>query len=239
MNTTIVGSGRIGTALAQMGDAIVIRRGEAIPANDGPIYVCTRNDDLDAVVEATPPARREDLVFVQNGMLRSWLASRDLQDNTQALIYFAVQKLRDKPVDGGGTVAWGKWALALTERLQSVGLDCKVVDRGTFDRQMIEKLLWNCIFGLLSQRYAASVGEVVDRHADDVEALVGELAPIAERTLKLQLESGVTQRLCDYSKSVADYRGAVKELPWRNGWFLDIERTPLHVRWLEEVGISV
>ncbi|MEO0801238.1 MAG: hypothetical protein AAFY57_03035 [Cyanobacteria bacterium J06642_2] len=237
MKTTIVGSGRIGNALAQMGEATIIRRGEAIPAGDGPIYVCTRNDDLDAVVAATPPARRADLVFLQNGMLRSWLESRGLQDNTQALIYFAVQKLGDRPVDGGGTVVWGRWGLALTERLQTAGLDCKVVDRATFDQQMIEKLLWNCIFGLLSQRHATSVGEVVARHADEVEALVRELTPIAERTLKVQLEPGVAQRLCDYSKSVADYRGAVKELPWRNGWFLEIERTPLHVRWLEDVGI--
>lgn len=38
---------------------VVIRRGEPIPAEpDGPIIVCTRNDDLQGVVDATPPSRR-------------------------------------------------------------------------------------------------------------------------------------------------------------------------------------
>ncbi|WP_017324288.1 ketopantoate reductase family protein [Synechococcus sp. PCC 7336] len=239
MKATIVGAGRIGTALARMGEAIVVRRGEPIPSEEGPIYVCTRNDDLDAVVGATLPNRRKDLVFLQNGMLRTWLKKQGLQDNTQALIYFAVQKRGDKPVDGGGSVVWGRWAEAFANLLNSAGIECLVVDRSSFDRQMVEKLLWNCIFGLLSQRHAAPVGAVADRHRSEVDCLVDELAPLAERELSIRLEPGVAQRLCDYSRSVPDYRGAVKELPWRNGWFLAIAHTPKHVQWLREVGIAV
>ena len=38
----------------------IIRRGETIVADEGgPIIVCTRNDDLDSVLEATPPKRKE------------------------------------------------------------------------------------------------------------------------------------------------------------------------------------
>ena len=122
--------------------------------------------------------------------------------------------------------------------LRSAGIECTVVDRQRYKRQMVEKLLWNCIFGLLSQRHAASVGEVVDRYRGEVDGLVEELAPLGERELGIRLEAGVSQRLCDYSKSVADYRGAVKELPWRNGWFLNIAHTPKHVQWLREVGVS-
>ena len=239
MRATIVGSGRIGTALSQMCDATVIGRGEPISSQDGPIYVCTRNDDLEAVVGATLPQRRQDLVFLQNGMLQSWLEQHNLQDNTQALIYFAVQKVGDKPVDGGGSVVCGHWGEEFAKMLQSAGIECTVVDSQTYQRQMVEKLLWNCIFGLLSQRHATSVGQVVDRCREEVDALVNELAPLAERELEIQLEPGVSQRLCDYSKSVSDYQGAVKELPWRNGWFLDIQKTPKHVQWLQEVGISV
>ena len=120
----------------------------------------------------------------------------------------------------------------------SRGIECTVVDRQRYKRQMVEKLLWNCIFGLLSQRHAASVGEVVERYRGEVDGLVEELGPLAERELGIRLEAGVAQRLCDYSKSVADYRGAVKELPWRNGWFLNIAHTPKHVQWLREVGVS-
>ena len=55
---------------------------------------------LKDVVANTPEDRREDLVFLQNGMLQPWLDAQGLGDNTQALIYFAVAKLGDKPTDG-------------------------------------------------------------------------------------------------------------------------------------------
>lgn len=38
---------------------VLIGRGEQVPESPaGPVIVCTRNDDLDGVVEATPPERR-------------------------------------------------------------------------------------------------------------------------------------------------------------------------------------
>ena len=56
--STIVGGGRIGNLLLELGvqgDALV-RRGEPMPTSpsQGPIYVCTRNDGLASVVAATP-----------------------------------------------------------------------------------------------------------------------------------------------------------------------------------------
>ncbi len=62
---------------------VLIRRNEPVTGPAGPIVVCTRNDDLQAIVEATPAARREDLVFIQNGMLQPWLDAQGLGDNTQ------------------------------------------------------------------------------------------------------------------------------------------------------------
>ena len=60
---TIVGGGRVGAALAAMGGGAdaVVRRGEPVSRGlaQGPIVVCTRNDDLQAVVDATPPERRK------------------------------------------------------------------------------------------------------------------------------------------------------------------------------------
>ena len=72
--SVIVGGGRIGSLLKDLGtdEDVVVKRGEPIvPDNfpDGPIYVCTRNDDLEAIVKATPESRRGDLCFLQNGML--------------------------------------------------------------------------------------------------------------------------------------------------------------------------
>lgn len=57
----VVGGGRVGRALLAMGPPgadVLISRGEKVPEDaPGPILVCTRNDDLDAVLENTPKSR--------------------------------------------------------------------------------------------------------------------------------------------------------------------------------------
>ncbi|MBA0807445.1 hypothetical protein Gohar_023250 [Gossypium harknessii] len=132
----IVGGGRVGKALQDMGkgDDLLVKRGEAVPLDfEGPILVCTRNDDLEAVLEATPKSRwNADLVFFQNGMLEPWLQSKGLNDAEQVLAYFAVAKLGEPPIDGktdtnpeGLTAAYGKWASAIATRLNAGGLSCK------------------------------------------------------------------------------------------------------------------
>ncbi|GJN09751.1 hypothetical protein PR202_ga27782 [Eleusine coracana subsp. coracana] len=126
----VVGGGRVGRALLAMGSPgadVLVGRGEKVPEDaPGPILVCTRNDDLDAVLENTPKSRwrgtcphnsspssvflwssspcaggRLDLlVFFQNGMLDPWFESKGLVDANQVLAYFAVSKLGEPPVDG-------------------------------------------------------------------------------------------------------------------------------------------
>lgn len=57
----VVGGGRVGQALLSMGPPggdVLVGRGEKVPDDaPGPILVCTRNDDLDGVLEATPKSR--------------------------------------------------------------------------------------------------------------------------------------------------------------------------------------
>ena len=62
---------------------MVVLRNQPVSGPAGPIVVCTRNDDLQAIVDATPADRREDLVFIQNGMLQPWLDAQGLGENTQ------------------------------------------------------------------------------------------------------------------------------------------------------------
>lgn len=45
--------------------------------------VCTRNDDLENVISRTPASRRQDLVFLQNGVLGPLLEKHGLAENTQ------------------------------------------------------------------------------------------------------------------------------------------------------------
>ncbi|KAL2621922.1 hypothetical protein R1flu_002127 [Riccia fluitans] len=252
----IVGAGRVGTALEKMGGGkdFVVRRGETIPADKpGPIIVCTRNDVLSSIIDSTPSNRREDLVFVQNGMLDPLLESKGLTA-TQVLVYFAVAKLGDPPTDGitdlnpeGLTAASGKWASAIAARLKSAGLSCKVLDPEEFKKPQLEKLIWICAFMLVGARHPGStVGDVESKHRDELASLVEELAAAAESEKNIKFDSGVVDRLCAYARSVSHFPTAVKEFEWRNGFFYNISQRaladglsdpcPTHTAWLKEVG---
>lgn len=223
---TIIGGGRVGQALADMGPGsdVIVRRGGAIEGPPGPILVATRNDVLDDIVDRTPPDRRKDLVFLQNGMLQPWLDSRGLGDNTQVLVYFAVAKLGDKPTDGktdvnpeGLTAAYGPHAAAVAARLHAGGLSCKVLDRPAFTCAMLEKLVWISAFMLVGAKHKVTVGEVESGHmCQEVSALIAELAAAGSAALGVRLAAGVVERLNAYARSVAHFPTAVKEFDWRD-----------------------
>lgn len=244
----------MGEALAKMGKKdVVVRRGDAVDGPAGPVVVCTRNDDLQGVFDATPSARRQDLVFIQNGMLVPWLAERGLEDNTQVLVYFAVAKKGDLPTDGktevnpeGLTAAYGRHAQAFADRLAAADLSCKVLGKTDFQKSMLEKLIWICAFMVVGAKHGCKVGEVESQHKDEVSELITELAVAGSKELGLQLDEGTLPRLTAYAKSVAHFPTAVKEFPWRNGWFYDLtlqaqkqgnpDPCPMHTGLLKETG---
>eukprot|EP00252_Welwitschia_mirabilis_P018098 TRINITY_DN40287_c0_g1_i1.p1 TRINITY_DN40287_c0_g1~~TRINITY_DN40287_c0_g1_i1.p1 ORF type:complete len:335 (-),score=68.86 TRINITY_DN40287_c0_g1_i1:451-1374(-) len=253
----IVGAGRMGQALYNMGTGkdVLVRRGEAVPEDfQGPICVCTRNDDLDAVLQITPRSRWDDLVFFQNGMLEPWLESKGIANASQVLVYFAVAKLGDAPVDGktdtnpeGLTTAFGKWASVIATRLNLAGLSCKVLDKESFDKSMLEKLIWISAFMLVGARHpGATVGDVEAKHRDEVSSLINELASAAALEKKVNFDPGLEERLCAYSRTVSHFPTALKEFKWRNGWFYSISQKaissgqpdpcPMHTSWLRELG---
>lgn len=233
---------------------VVIKRNEKVVGPPGPIVVCTRNDDLQGVVDLTPPERRGDLVFIQNGMLQPWLDARGLGENTQVLVYFAVAKKGDKPTDGktdlnpeGLTAAYGRHADAVAARLHAGGLSCKVLDKKSFQKAMLEKLIWISAFMVLGAKHKVTVGEVESGHKEEVAKLIGELAAAGSRQLGISLDAGVVERLCAYARSVSHFPTAVKEFPWRNGWFYSITQAaaakgqtdpcPYHTSLLQELKV--
>lgn len=224
----VVGAGRIGLALAAMGPSRLVRRGEPVLNAPGPVVVCARNDDLDAILALTPAGRRADLCFVQNGLLGPWFAERGLAAPTRALLYFAVPSRGAAVEDGGGTVVTGPWAEALAARLARGGVSVEVVDARRFEAEAVEKLLWSCVFGLLAEVYQAPVGNLITARADEVRALTDELLEVAEAAGLPRPEGDVAGRLMAYSAKIPGYQGGLKELPWRNGWFLARRVTPLH-----------
>lgn len=231
---TIVGaSGRIGNLFKSLGgDAdVLVGRGDPVPADGaGPVFVCTRNDELEALVANCPEARRPDLVFMQNGYLDNFLANSGLEGNTQALIFFAVSKKGEPPTDGktdlnpdGLTKATGPWAEAFAARCAAAGLSCDVVSAEEYKVAMFEKLIWICSFMLVGALHGGvTVGEVEAKHREQVTDLILELARAVEATQALKFGPGVPARLCAYARSVAHFPTAIKEFEWRNGFFWDL-----------------
>jgi len=254
----IIGAGRVGQALEKMGGGsdVLLGRGDAFPADapEGPIFVCTRNNDLDAVIENTPEHRREDLVFMQNGMLQPYLDSKGLGDATQVLVYFAVAKLGEEPTDGltdtnpeGLTAANGKWAEAACARFNSVGLSCKVPEPEVFKAMMFEKLIWIAAFMLVgAQHPGATVGDVESKFNSEVCRLITELGQAITQAEGVKFADQLPERLCAYARSVAHFPTAVKEFEWRNGYFYGLTKKardnslpdpcPLHTAGLEAIA---
>jgi hypothetical protein len=253
----VLGGGRIGTMLASLGESVLLKRGEAFPAEpaSGPIYVCTRNDALAGIVAATPEHRREDLVFMQNGMLGDFLEAEQLADATQVLLYLAVAKLGEAPIDGitdtnpdGLTAAKGKWAATFAARLHAGGLKCRQLAGEEYAKAMLEKHVWICAFMMVGALHGGvTVGEVEADYSEQLACLVAELCAAGEEELGVTLDAGVLARLAAYGRSVSHFPTAVKEFEWRNGWFHQISQaavaagrpdpTPLHTAGLQTLGV--
>ena len=149
--TIIIGGGRIGSLISQK--AKLLGRNDpistSIDANgSGPIFIATRNDVLEQIVDDCPASRRKDLVFLQNGYLNDFLESKGLLDNTQVLLYLAVTALGADPIDGitsvnpeGLTAATGIHSQAFADRLSDLGLKCNVVNAEEYRPAMFEKLM--------------------------------------------------------------------------------------------------
>jgi ketopantoate reductase len=247
----VIGGGRIGSALHRLAPAAIplITRTEGWELLAGelgepgePIMVAVRNDDLDAVLERVPERRRGDLVFVQNGMLRPWLAERGLTATTRGLLFMAVAKRGDPIQPGGVSPFCGPRAAGVVDTLTGLGVPAEVVEPDRFVAIELEKLIWNCAFGLCCEAFDATVGEVVEQRAAELRELVAELALVGERVFGVELElDSLLERLCAYSRSIPDYRGAVKEWRWRNGAFVVAAQqqglvTPTHARLLRATG---
>lgn len=244
---TIIGAGRVGLALAARSPIPVelLRRGadwSALDAPPGaPIVVATTNDALADVLARVPAPRRPDLVFVQNGAIDDWLRERGLDGCTRGLLYFAVPS-RGAAIEPGGTsVFTGPHAAAMVAWFAAMALPAAALARDEFAAAALEKTIWNSAFGLLCERFACPVGQVAEQHRDALAALARELADVG-RAAGVDLEpAALTERLAAYARAIPGYRAAIKDWPWRNGWFVAAAAargvaTPVHAELLRAVG---
>lgn len=250
---TILGAGRVGRALARRAAArelpcrLVDREQgwDALAGERGPILVCVRNDDLDGVLGRVPPARRADLVFVQNGMIRPWLEAHGLAGSTRGLLFFAVADREADLAPGGSSRFTGPLAGDVVAWMHGIDVPAEVVTAGSFAVLELEKLAWNAAFGLLCDRFDCDVGTVVRDHSAIMRALLVELVEVGDAALGLGLSAAdreaMVERDSDYAVSIPRYRGSLKEWEWRNGWFVQAAEAggppdPLHRELLAAVG---
>ncbi len=246
----IIGTGRVGLGLQARAQDVglepymVSRTGgwDVLDRRDGPILIAVRNDALDEVLERVPDERRGDLVFLQNGMIRPWLAARGLEGATRGLLFFAAPKIGMPIQPGGASPFHGPRAFTVVQWFGELGLQAEEVSAERFAEIELEKLIWNSAFGLMCEAHGVPVGTVVERHRAELEQLVSEMVAVGGPPLGVELElAPLVQRLCAYSLSIPGYTGAVKEWPYRNGWFVDEAArqglaTPTHAALLAAVG---
>lgn len=243
----ILGAGRIGRALqaraarAGLSAACIGRRDEAnVLANTPgrPLLIATRNDDLDAALARVPTNRLDDLVFVQNGMIRPFLTERGHAAATRALLYFAVPALGDDAEGGLPSPVYGPHAASLVDFGAATDLGFVSVDAEIFADRELEKLLWLVIFGTIGGVTGEPVGRIAQRHEDDIAALVEELAPVARTAIPARASAAaITEGLLAYTRTVPLWRAAPREHSWRAGWCVERAsdlglRTPNFNRWL-------
>ena len=227
----LVGSGRLGSSLARRANergvtVQVIRRGETLFLGKEPprtpVLVAVRNDDLTSVLAQCPLDRWGDLVFMQNGMLRPWIAEHGLADNSRGIVYFAAAARDGEIIEGGRSVFTGPHAAAVVAWFDALGIGADVVAWTTFANVEFEKLVWNSIFGLLSESHGCTVGEVVRYHRAEVAAITDEFLGVGQRALGVRTDGlSLLERLCVYSLSIEGFRGSLREWRWRNGWFVE------------------
>jgi hypothetical protein len=243
--SAIVGNGRIGGALSEAGNCVVLGRGDSIDADgEGPILLATRNDALDEIIENCPENRRKDLVFLQNGYLDDFLEKKGLSQNSQVLLYLSVPAKGVAPTDGvttfnpeGLTASTGEWAQAFAHRLASIDLKCNVVTAKDYRPAMFEKLMWISTYMLVgAANNCATVGDAGRDHSDTVEGIVKELVAAVSAKEGIEFPDGTLERLKSYTDVVADFPCGVKEFEWRNQYFWDLgdDAVPIHNELLKD-----
>ena len=237
MHWNIIGRGRIGLALMEMtqGNGSLFGRGDSLDQlEEGPIILCVRNDDLADIIPNITIDRRKDCIFVQNGMLQSWLKEHGLEHCTQSLLYFAVAKKGDVPVDGGRTVIMGRWASEFQQLLSFGNIQSQAVSKEVFEQSMCEKYLWICVMSALGDYYQCTVGEILQDHSESIEKLTTELCTVISKHTGILLPDDLHLELNAYTKTIPHYRCSIKEWKWRNGWLWKREESYHHKIFLGE-----
>lgn len=222
-----IGKGRIGTALS-LADSNLKLVGRDFDlksltglTEDDLIFICTRNDSLQSIVDEIPSASHKNIVLVQNGMLSPFIDALKNPIAGRAILYFAVSKKGERAKPGGDTLVCGDKANSIAKFFESVDIPVKIVSQSELAKVEMEKLLWNSVMGLMGEVHSESVAQTLERWSE-VEEVISELLPVIEKDAGIVFDKNrLFNSLRDYSKEVAHFEARIKEWEWRNQWFFD------------------
>ncbi|MBA2321168.1 MAG: hypothetical protein H0V89_08430 [Deltaproteobacteria bacterium] len=238
-----IGAGRVGTSLATRCAALgrpftLIDRStgwEALETEPGrPVLLLVGTGDLDAASARVPPHRRGDLVLVQNGMIRSYVADLGLQRCTRGILYLAAATRGGSILAGDRTVLSGPHAEEVERWFRSIDLPARTVDWLRLTWYELEKTIWLAAWNLVGAVHGKVVGRVVPEHGDALRALVTELLAVGRASTGVEAPLDfVLDRLTRYTAAIPDWPAGVRDFAFRNGWFVAESRrlgvpTPVH-----------
>ena len=159
------------------------------------------------VIERTAPERRNDLVFITNGIPSDFLQLGshhqliDEKEITTSVPYFGVLGVGADVVTSDASpktiINSGKHSQALADVLESAGIQCEIVDGvKEVDAAAIKKLIWvSSMWLLCHDSYEGdppiTVAQVHEQKDREMEKLLEELLPAANHLLKKYHQGGV------------------------------------------------
>lgn len=237
-SAVIVGGGRMGRAIFAMGDGwdVLVGRLDPFPedAPVGPIYMCTKNDDLKAAIAKVPTKRHEDMVFVQEGDLGPLLVEELAPGLPVTQVLFWGSRSRN-PVASVRTEfdlkgincvgAHGKWAEEVNVRMMTNRVGGQLRPEPGFTQCYWERNIWLAAYMLVGVLHGGcSVGTVVRELRQEVDALMMELATAvsAAHPHVLWDRGQICERLARFSERIPNRPSVLEDFKWRNGIFYEI-----------------
>jgi len=242
-------------------DDLLLGRDDCIPTvltvsngcalNMFPVYVCVPEWEVESVILGCPKEKRNDLVFMQSACLETLLKRYGLANKktTQCLPYFSispfglpvegrvqydVSKTDGEPKFAGQTVVCGTWRGAVAERLRKQDLHVEVMDYTYWRKQMLERLLFDSLFGLLACVHADSgektYGELAQNHWEEIDDMVWELSRAIANIMAVVLLTHVERRVRGLAEGPhwrdrKPQMPTCREYPFRNGMLRSLSRS--------------
>ena len=234
---------RLGGALTAAGvEVLPVTRDsgwkEAVADPEGVLMVCVREEALPEVVERLERVSPQRLVFVQNGWIRPLLAK--LPGCSRGLVWFTSKGEFFRVLRP--SVFSGAKAGFLATTLGRGGVPAAAVGEDAFAAAEAEKMGFNCVVGLPLAVHQASLGEYLDRHGEEAEAVFGEAVAVTSRAVGTTPSTRWWGDFLRVAGPIDWVRASTaKALEYRNGAVVRLARelglsAPVNRRLLEAVG---